>query len=225
MRKEFTRLITAIIYSLIGLALFTLISCGGGGGDGGGSAPSPTPEPANYSGTWQFSGTLSYNNCNLSGLSNTLSATNIVTHSGDDIVLVSGKVTLTGKTHDEDGFEVYSPITTDSNGCKSQAAYRYEDASDGNAKAALAIAVQCGTLACAIGYGGTSVLQSNDTEISTEMETNLDSLMNRCFQQTVEKKPDSSMENLPLNEEGLKAVLTDVAKVVINKETKDSPLQ
>lgn len=122
MKKIFTSLIAAFFCSFIGLTYVILISCGGGGGDGGGSAPSPTPEPTNYSGTWQFSGTLSYNNCNLSGFSNTLSATNIVTHSGNDIVLVSGRVTLTGKTHDEDGFEVYSPITTDSNGCKSQAA-------------------------------------------------------------------------------------------------------
>ena len=204
-----------------------LVSCGGGGGDGGGSAPSPTPEPANYSGTWYFTNSLAYNDCNLSGMNHTANAINKVTHSGDDVVLVEQSMTLTGTTHDDDGFQVLSQVYTYSNGCIGAVVVRYEDASDGNADAALVFGVQCGSQQCFVGYAGTSVRQSLSTENFSENESDstYDSFMSECAQQIYEKKSDSSIEESQLDEKNLKEVVINAAKSLISEKRKDSSVQ
>jgi len=49
MRKEFTRFIVTIFYSLIGLAVLVSMSCGGGGGSSA-STPATTPNSPQISG-------------------------------------------------------------------------------------------------------------------------------------------------------------------------------
>ena len=180
-------------------------------------APPLTP---NYSGQWSFQGTLIVNDCGFSGFDNTVSATNTISHSGNNVVLISGSVTFTGTTNDEDGFDVYSPLAIFEDGCTGLSGYRYEGASDGNAVAALAVVVQCGSVICGLGYGGTSVRQINNNALSfiTDSNSTLKSLMDKCAQQTLEKRADSSEKTLPLDEESLKATVTDIAKAAINEE-------
>jgi hypothetical protein len=175
------------------------------------------PLTANYSGKWSFQGTLAVNDCALSGLDNTVSATNTISHSGNNVVLVSGSLTMTGTTNDEDGFDVHSPLIDLGDGCIGLSGYRYEGASDGNAFAIFAMVVQCGSAQCGVGYGGTSVRQINNNALSFKTDSNstLKSLMDKCAQQTVEKRSDSSKKMLPLDEEGLKAMVADVAKSAI----------
>lgn len=178
------------------------------------------PLTPNYSGQWSFQGALMVNDCDLSGLDNTISATNTISHSGNNVVLISGAVTFTGTTNDKDGFDVYSPLATFEDGCTGLSGYRYEGASDGNAVAALAIVVDCGSVQCNVGYGGTSVRQINNNALSfiTDSNSTLKSLMDKCAQQTLEKRADSSKKTLPLDEESLKATVTDIAKAAISEK-------
>jgi len=200
----------------------SLVACGGGGDGGGGGGTDATPS-ANYSGTWSFPATLALNDCNLSDMQNTLSLTNYVTHSGTSVNVVSGTVNLSGTTNDKDGFEVYSDVSTDSNGCQGMVGIRYDGASDGNADAALAIVVQCESLQCTVGYQGTAVRTSTSTALAlkaeaAEADTTLYSFMNQCRQHTFEKSYAPPIDNLPLDKEGLKQKVTEITRSALDKK-------
>lgn len=206
-------------FSLL-IALFFVVSCGGGGG-GDSSAP-PPPPPPNYSGTWSFQGSLQINTCNLLGFPATITTNPVVNHNGNDVVVVSGTITLTGHTNDRDGFDVVGPAVADSSGCIAATSYVFYDASDGNADAGMAVAAVCGGTACAIAYGGPAVRQSFITVakwLVTEPDSMLESLIDDCFQKTFNESINSPMESLPLDEDALKAAAIDAAKAVIGEKT------
>lgn len=217
-----------IVYAIIFIATLSLISCGGGGGGDGSTTTTTTtvlPTP-NYSGTWSFNGFLFINDCNLVAPT-VFTATPIVSHSGNNVVVVSGSVVLTGRTNDKDGFEVASQPVSYISGCVSVVAYVFEGASDGNAAVGFGYAGQCGSRVCTVGYGGTAVRLSYDSTISIEnkSDTSLDSLMDKCAEQIFEKRLDSSKEDLPLDQEGLKAAATEAAMSVISDKPKNSPVR
>ena len=168
-----------------------------------------------YSGTWFFSGTRYLNDCNVSGIPTTASATNYVTQSGTNVVVVSGSTTFSGTTHEEDGFEVYSAPQIDANGCRTIGGIRSEGASDGTADSTIVLTVQCGSVTCAVGYRGTAVRQGVSPAISikTESDVTLDAFINQCSQQAF--KTGSGLSTVPLDEEGLKAAATDALKSTI----------
>ena len=132
-------------------AVFMLaVGCGGGGGDGGGG----TPPPPNYSGTWLFQGNLYVNECNVD-LPNTFSSQPVVSHNGSDVIVVSNKITLTGKTNADDGFDVTSttPYYVSSE-CACVYAYVFKNASDGNADVGMGMVCGCSGISqtCGVGY-------------------------------------------------------------------------
>ena len=179
------------------------------------SYSSVSSTPGNYTGTWLFKGTEAVDTCSINE-DITFTSQPRVSQSGSNVVVVSGTVTMTGTTNDMDGFDVYGPVTTGANGCQSQSGYRFTNASDGNAGVQLAIAVQCGSTQCGIRWDGGAVRQSFNTALSivTTYDMNMDSIIDKCVQQIIENKPDSSQEKLTLDEESLKKMVTDVLKAV-----------
>jgi len=132
-------------FSLGALLVASVSGCGGGGG--GGSADSGF-----YAGSWSLSLGRAVNDCGL-GLPVTFSNTVLVNQNGSEVVVDSGRVVLTGTTHDEDGFFV-SRVEAGANGCETATGYRFEDASDGEADVVLAIISRCGRGECSVAYGG-----------------------------------------------------------------------
>lgn len=207
---------------LLSLVVFMLaVGCGGGGGDGGGGAP----PPPNYSGTWLFQGNLYVNDCNVD-ITNTLTSQPIVSHNGNDVVVVSNKITLTGKTNADDGFDVTSTapyyIT---NECACYYAYVFKHASDGNADAGMGMSCGCSgsTQLCTVGYGGTAVRQSFSTGITIEAasETALDSIANKFVIKMLEKNSASSTNNVPIESDVLKTTAIGAANSAIIEKSKD----
>ncbi len=76
MRKECTRFVAIFFYSLIGITLLSLISCGGGGGS---SSPPSSNTPSSYS----ISGTITASGVGLQGVTMTLSSSNSVAATTD----------------------------------------------------------------------------------------------------------------------------------------------
>lgn len=128
-------------------ALLVASASGCGGGGGGGSADSGF-----YAGSWSLSLGRAVNDCGL-GLPVTFTNTVLVNQNGSEVVVDSGRVVLTGSTHEEDGFFV-ARVEAGANGCETATGYRFEDASDGEADVVLAIVSRCGRGECAVAYGG-----------------------------------------------------------------------
>ena len=146
--------IAAIMASLLG-------GCGGGGGGG----------QASYAGQWVFVGRNLINDCNANvPTTETLNWT--VNQDGSTVVVNSGQVTLQGSTNDKDGFEVTAYSTNSSNGCETGYGIGFEDASDGEAQAVVALVVKCGNVTCRIGYGGIATRQSTSTSNAAFLEDN-----------------------------------------------------
>ena len=178
MRKEYACLKVNILYSLISISLFVLVSCGGGGDDGGSSPPPPPPPPADYSGTWLTQQVLTRNECH-DNLEDTLTTTLIIKHTGDYVLMTfPGSLGIdirTGSTNDKDGFDVYSTYT-DPAKCIITTHTKFENASDGNADIVTSVATQCGKAVCTGAYEGTAVRQSlkTDRSVETESDSTLD---------------------------------------------------
>ena len=212
MRKKVTRLIVSIMfYSFLGIALLTAVNCGGGGGGGG----EQTSMPVNYSGTWRVPVTLALNDCNLSNISQSNTATNIVSHSSNNVVVVSGTATLTGNLNDKDGFDVYGPVYTQTYGtvnCAAQAGIRYEGASDGVADAILAAIAECGGVQCIIAYKGIATRQNNSTALVEEshIDDTVSTLLNSCGRQI------SSLDNVSKDTSVDENALTQAVSAVLN---------
>lgn len=175
MRKSFS----VCLYLLV-IFMLAAVGCGGGGGDGGGGAPAVT----GYTGTWQFDSNQALNECRLD-LPTRFSTQPKVSHTGNDVVVISGQETLTGKTHDRDGFAVFSPVRTSSNGCQSMTGYRFENASDGTADARWAVEVNCGSLSCLVVYDGVAVRTSLSTALVVQdmQDNQIEELANACAKQ------------------------------------------
>lgn len=133
--NAFCRLISVLV-------LGSLLACGGGGGGGGGSS---------YSGTWDVATRKAYDECNVGAESVFVARIN-VNQNGNEVVVNSGTVTLTGTTNDQDGFSVSGGFL--SQGCTISAAYVFGDASDGDASVGFALTARCGNSQCTVGYGG-----------------------------------------------------------------------
>lgn len=140
-----------IIKRLWLILVLTFVACGGGGGGG-----SDTPF---YGGIWRFNAVKVIDDCNL-GADNSFATILTVNQDETKVVVDSGRVVLTGHTTDKDGF-VVSNSEMQSNGCRADSAYSFEDASDGKASAGLAVIITCGNTSCTVGYGGTATRDNN----------------------------------------------------------------
>jgi hypothetical protein len=93
MRKKFSRLTIAILYSLVGFLIFTLISCSGGGDDGGGSATS-FPRIA---GEWSMIANTIYTfDLNVTQSGGAITGSIDSTNTGDPTDPITGTVTSVG---------------------------------------------------------------------------------------------------------------------------------
>lgn len=164
--NAFCRLISVLV-------LGSLLACGGGGGGGGGSS---------YSGTWDVAATKTLDECN-SGTAPAISARINVNQNGNEVIVNSGDVTLTGGVNDRDGFTVAGGFQ--SSGCTNAAAYVFSDASDGDASVGFALTVRCGNAQCTVAYGGRAQrIGRSGIEVDGLSDLNLlaDTVAEQCIQ-------------------------------------------
>jgi hypothetical protein len=120
--------------------------CGGGGGDG---------DSEFYAGIWRFSGVKVQDSCNVSSDS-TASLTLTVNQVDERVVVDAGSAVLEGELNNDGGFSVSRSTYNNSNGCVTGTALVFENVSDGEAEAGLAIVAECpgATGTCILAYGG-----------------------------------------------------------------------
>jgi hypothetical protein len=177
----------------IGLFITTLagIGCGGGGGDG---------DSGNYTGLWRHGMQLVVNDCQLSNAEQSISGEFTVAQDGNNVVVNMGSLTLSGEKNDKDGFAVGT--RTEAAGCAVVLALGLTNASDGNADAVRAIAIQCRTNGpvCTVGHTGSATRSGksvfNSTDLSLEDE--LTSLLGSSGKSRIGGEP--LPENKSLNE-------------------------
>lgn len=138
MKKQTMKIIALTATAILAFA------CGGGGGSG---------SEKTYSGTWRVSALKVRDDCGVS--QTTFNTDVVVNQDGNRVVVNSGVYTLSGNTTDKDGFLV-STENFPYAGCVAGVAYSFENASDGNAAAGIALALVCGTRTCVVAFGGSA---------------------------------------------------------------------
>lgn len=162
---------------IILIGVFAVVGCGGGGGSSSGGGT--------YNGIWQFNGVKVLDECGSGAPSLAAIQNLIVNQDGNNIVVNSGQITLTGTTNNDDGFLV-STQTVSPQGCPIGYGYSFSDASDGDADVAIAIVVTCGNAQCRLGFAGNairdgsrSLITSSDSieSLANSLDTSLGSLV------------------------------------------------
>lgn len=147
-----------------------LAGCGGGGGGGSSSGF--------YAGTWRFTGLAALNECpSVISIPSAVDVTLIVNQDGERVVVNSNKIVLEGVTiPEDDGFDVFGETFAE-NGCVNTFAYRFTDASDGQADVATVLNVRCGPASCAVGYSG-SATRTSTRSLILEADDQLEDVAN-----------------------------------------------